>query len=131
MQLHRSERDKVIGGVCGGLAESLSIETVYIRLAFLLFAIYAGNGLLVYLILWIVLPRMEAGDNDVRYHRLYRPRTDRMIGGVCSGIANAVHTDASIVRLIFIAMTVLGGGGIVVYLLLWLVIPLEPEGFEL
>ena len=125
MQLHRSERDKVFGGVCGGLAESLSIETIYIRLAFLILTFYAGNGLLVYLILWIVLPKMEAGD-DTRFLRLYRPRRDRMLGGVCSGIAKAVQTDPSIIRLVFIGLTLLVGGGVVVYLLLWLIIPLEP-----
>lgn len=126
MQLHRSERDKVFGGVCGGLAESLSIESFYIRLAFFIFALYAGNGLLVYIILWLVLPQMEAGNTETRYNRLYRPRYNSMIGGVCSGIAQAVGTDVSIVRLVFVGLTLLGGGGIVIYLLLWLVIPLEP-----
>ena len=68
---------------------------------------------------------MEAGD-DTRFLRLYRPRRDRMLGGVCSGIAKAVQTDPSIIRLVFIGLTLLVGGGVVVYLLLWLIIPLEP-----
>lgn len=130
MQLHRSTRDKVLGGVCGGLAESLSIESVYVRLAFLVFMLYAGNGLLVYLILWIILPKMEAGEAEQRLYKLYRSRTDKMLGGVCGGLSQAVQTDASIIRLIFIGLTLLVGGGIIIYLLLWLTIPPEPNEGE-
>ncbi len=126
MQLHRSVNDRVLGGVCGGLAESLSVETIYIRLAFLVLVLYAGNGLLVYLLLWMILPKMESGDPDERRYRFFRSRTDNMVGGVCGGLSQALNTDVSIIRLIFIGLTIFAGGGIVVYLLLWLITPLEP-----
>jgi len=118
-------RDKVIGGVCAGLAESLSIEAIYLRLAFLLFAIYAGNGFLVYLILWIVLPVMDLGTEADPVRRLVRSAHDRMIGGVCGGLAAVMNVDITVVRLIFVALTLLGGGGILIYILLWLVMPSE------
>lgn len=123
MKLHRSTHDKVIGGVCAGLAESLSVEAIYIRLAFLLFAIYAGNGLLVYLILWLVLPVIDVGPGSVPERKLYRSNQNKMLGGVAGGIAEAMDADPTIVRLAFVGLTFVGGGGILIYLLLWIVMP--------
>lgn len=58
--------------------------------------------------------------------RLYRSRTDRMIGGVCGGIAEAAGWDAALVRLTFVVLTILGGGiGIPIYIAAWI---LAPEG---
>jgi len=57
--------------------------------------------------------------------RLFRSRTERMLGGVCGGLADFLNLDPTIVRLIFIAATLIGGPGIVVYLILWLITPLE------
>jgi len=58
--------------------------------------------------------------------RLYRSKTDTMIGGVCSGLAKYLNIDPTIVRLVFVLMLLLGGHGLLVYLILWLVIPQEP-----
>lgn len=58
--------------------------------------------------------------------RLYRSKTDTMIGGVCAGLAKYLNIDPTIVRLIFVLMLLLGGHGLLVYLILWLVIPQEP-----
>jgi len=126
MQLHRSMHDRAIGGVCAGLAESLSVEAIYLRLAFLFFALYAGNGLLVYLILWIVLPVMEISPQEVPVRRLYRSRENKMLGGVCGGLAQVMNVDPAIIRLAFVGLTFLVGGGVLIYLLLWLVMPEEP-----
>lgn len=54
--LYRSESDKVIGGVCGGLAETFGLDSTIIRLIFLIAFIFGGTGLLLYLILWVVIP---------------------------------------------------------------------------
>ncbi len=54
--LHRSNTDKVIGGVSGGLSNYLDIDTVLIRIAFVLLALFGGGGVLIYIILWIVMP---------------------------------------------------------------------------
>lgn len=58
--------------------------------------------------------------------RLYRSKTDTMIGGVCAGLANYLNIDPTIVRLVFVLMLLLGGHGLLIYLILWLVVPLEP-----
>jgi phage shock protein C len=56
-QLTRSETDKMIAGVCGGIATYLDIDSVFIRLAFALLALASGIGVAIYLIMWIVMPR--------------------------------------------------------------------------
>jgi len=58
--------------------------------------------------------------------RLYRSRTDTMIGGVCSGLAKYFSLDPTVVRLAFVLLFLLAGHGLLVYLILWLVVPLEP-----
>jgi len=58
--------------------------------------------------------------------RLYRSRTDVMIGGVCSGIAKYFEVDPTAVRLAFVLLLFAGGGGLWIYLVLWIIMPLEP-----
>ena len=55
-RLMRSGTDKKIAGVCAGLAEYFDLDPTIVRVVWLLAVFFAGTGLLVYLILWIVLP---------------------------------------------------------------------------
>lgn len=55
-RLSRSVTDKVIGGVCGGLGEYFGIDVVLTRIVFVLLALFGGGGVLIYIILWIVMP---------------------------------------------------------------------------
>ena len=55
-KLYRSETDKMIGGVCGGIAEYFGIDSTIVRLLFALIVISAGTGLVLYIILWIIVP---------------------------------------------------------------------------
>jgi phage shock protein C len=57
--------------------------------------------------------------------RLQRSRTDTMIAGVASGVAQYLGVDPVVVRLLFVLLT-LSGPGLLIYLLLWLVMPREP-----
>lgn len=57
-RLTRSERDKRLGGVCGGLGEYFGIDPILIRIGFVVAGLM-GWGLLVYVVLWIVLPKGE------------------------------------------------------------------------
>lgn len=59
--------------------------------------------------------------------RLRRSRGDRMVAGVCGGIAEYFAIDPIIVRLGFVALTILGGSGIGIYLIAWLVMPDETQ----
>ena len=55
--------------------------------------------------------------------RMYRNPDDRIIGGVCSGLAAYWHMDPSIVRVVFVLLTIFGLAGILIYLILWIVLP--------
>lgn len=61
MTLTRSDDDKWIAGVCGGLAQAFGIESQWIRLGFALFAIFGGASVAIYIVLWIVMPRPGGG----------------------------------------------------------------------
>ena len=56
-KLYRSETDKMIAGVCGGLAKFFSVDATLVRLVFLLLLFLGGSGFVLYLILWIIVPR--------------------------------------------------------------------------
>lgn len=58
--------------------------------------------------------------------RIYRLRNDRKIAGVCSGIAEYLDIDPTIVRMIWLAAVLLGGCGIVAYIIAMIVIPQQP-----
>ena len=59
-------------------------------------------------------------------HRLYRSTNDKMIAGVCGGLADFFGLDPSLVRLVLVIMGLLGGHGILVYLILWIILPVQP-----
>ena len=55
-RLYRSKQDKVIAGVCGGIAEYLVVDPVWIRLAAVLLIFFNGTGVVLYIIAWILMP---------------------------------------------------------------------------
>jgi phage shock protein C len=58
--------------------------------------------------------------------KLYRSRIDKRIAGVCGGLAKYFGVDSTWIRLVFILFLLVGGSAILVYLLMWLIVPLEP-----
>lgn len=61
-RLTRSRKDRIIFGVCGGLAEYFGVDAVIIRLAFVIFTILEWPGILLYIILAIIVPEAEKED---------------------------------------------------------------------
>lgn len=59
--------------------------------------------------------------------RVFRSRSDKKIAGVCGGLAKYFDIDPVIVRLCWILFILLGGAGIILYIIAWIVMPLEPE----
>lgn len=59
--------------------------------------------------------------------RLFRSRTNVMLGGVCGGLAKYLNVDPTIVRLVFVLLFFIGGGGFWIYLVLWFITPVEPS----
>ena len=66
-----------------------------------------------------------ASEPAAALNRLRRSRSDKWLGGVCAGIAQASGIDAWIWRLLFVLLFMFGGTGVVIYLLLWIFVPLE------
>ena len=80
-RLYRAENDKVLGGVCAGVANYLRIDPAVVRIIFALIAFGGfGFGFLLYIILWIVLPSKPLQTNVRK--RLYRDPDNKMVGGV-------------------------------------------------
>lgn len=57
--------------------------------------------------------------------KLYRSRTSRQLAGVCGGLGEYFGIDPTLVRVVFVIMALLGGPGILLYIILWLVMPEE------
>jgi phage shock protein C len=58
--------------------------------------------------------------------KLYRSRSNRQLAGVCGGVAKYFNIDPTLVRVLFVAFAVLGGPGLLAYILLWIIVPEEP-----
>ena len=58
--------------------------------------------------------------------KLYRSRFNRYIAGVCGGIGEYFEIDAMVVRMLFLFALMIGGSAILVYLVMWVVVPEEP-----
>ncbi len=59
--------------------------------------------------------------------RLYRSRKDEVIGGVCGGIAEYFGVDSVLIRLLAVFAVLFGGGGLMAYIIMWIIIPEEPR----
>jgi len=55
-RLRRSIGDRMIGGVCGGIAQATGLASWLVRLVFALMALFAGTGFLLYILMWILVP---------------------------------------------------------------------------
>ncbi len=59
--------------------------------------------------------------------KLYRSSKERMIGGVCGGLGEYFAVDPTLIRLLFVAALLLGGHGLLIYLILLILVPAEPD----
>jgi phage shock protein C len=55
--------------------------------------------------------------------KLYRSRTERMVAGVCGGLAEYFSVDTTVIRVLFLVLTLFGGSGLVVYVVMWILVP--------
>lgn len=124
-RLYRSEKEKMIAGVCGGIAEYFKIDPVIVRLIAVALIFVNGIGILAYLIGWIVIP-LKDGESMARGKKLYRSREDKMVSGVCGGLAKYFEVDSTLVRLLMVLL-VLTGVGLIGYLIAWIVVPFDPK----
>jgi phage shock protein C len=58
--------------------------------------------------------------------KLYRSKSNRQVAGVCGGLAEHFNIDATLIRVLFVVLAVLGGSGLLLYVAMWIIIPKEP-----
>jgi len=74
---------------------------------------------------------MEQTSKTTGMKRLYRSKTQRMLGGVCGGIGKHLEVDPTVIRLIWAVLTLLSVGiGIIAYIIAWVIIPEEGSSDE-
>lgn len=100
-KLSRNLSDKVIGGVCSGIASHFKIDPAIVRLI-MVFGFFAwGSTLILYILLWIVLPAVYDTKALQLKRRWYRTDEGKMLGGVCAGLSYPLHIQTKFLRLIF------------------------------
>lgn len=123
-KLFRDERRRILGGVCAGVAHYFNIDPIWIRLVFVvLFLGSYGTLALIYIVMWIVVPPNYNLSEDKKVRKMYRNPEGKVISGVSSGVATYFGIDVAIVRLLFVVFAVFGGAGLLVYIILWIVLP--------
>ncbi len=143
-RLYRNENDKVLGGVCSGLANYFNIDVVIARIIFVVL-LFSGIGFLTYIIMWIAVPSKASAEIGGTRKKLFRDPDEKMIAGVCSGIGNYFGINPWIPRALFLLpfLSFLSRWGhwggfwdfgdvirftfsptsLIVYIILWIVIP--------
>jgi phage shock protein PspC (stress-responsive transcriptional regulator) len=147
-RLYRDEQNKVLGGVCAGIANYLNLDPILVRVLWLLLF---GISFVAYLLLWIAVPSSSEKEVGGIRKRLFRDIDHKVIGGVCAGLSKYFGIKVLIVRLLFIipsvvttfnwdhfhlfqfwdfedfpnfiGLTFFGPGAIFIYIVLWLVLP--------
>lgn len=140
----RDENNKLIGGVCAGLANYFGIDKLVVRILFILFTLGFGFGFIVYLILWVAIPSSASAKIGSYRKRLFRDPENKLIGGVCGGLASYFGIHVWIPRLLFIIPFLsfvsnwnhwgafnfpnfinlsFSPGAVLIYIILWLIIP--------
>ncbi len=114
-KLYRDSSNRIIAGVCSGIAEYFKIDPIIVRI---IFFISAPLQLIIYTILWIGLPSKDFDPNLRK--KLYRDKENGVIGGVAKGLSNYLKIDVNIIRVVFVVSLITGGAGLLFYLLLWI-----------
>jgi phage shock protein PspC (stress-responsive transcriptional regulator) len=129
-RLYRDERRKILGGVLSGIAHYFSIDSLWTRLLFivLFFGVWFFPSTpvllaIAYIVLWIIVPGTYELEDEKKVKKMFRNPDDKVLGGVASGVAAYFGIDIIIVRLLFVVLTFFGGTGLILYIILWIILP--------
>ncbi|RYZ16139.1 MAG: PspC domain-containing protein, partial [Chitinophagaceae bacterium] len=100
-RLYRSVNDRLIGGVCSGLANYFDLDPTIVRVIFLVLAFGGGFSFFAYILLWIFVPKRVLVPSAAK--RFFRNPDERILGGVAGGVAAYFKWDVWTVRLVFLA----------------------------
>jgi phage shock protein PspC (stress-responsive transcriptional regulator) len=101
-RLYRDENRKLLGGVCAGLANYFNIDKLVVRIIFILFTFGFGFGFIIYLILWVAIPSTASTTIGSVRKKLFRDPENKLIAGVCGGLAAYFGVNVWIPRLLFL-----------------------------
>lgn len=129
-RLYRDKKRKLVGGVASGIAHYFSIDPVWVRLLFivLLFDVFISFSVspiafIIYIVLWIAVPGSDELEEDKSLKKLYRNPDEKVIGGVANGLATYLDLDVTVIRVLFVLSIFLGGSGLLLYIVLWIILP--------
>jgi phage shock protein PspC (stress-responsive transcriptional regulator) len=143
-RLYRDENNKVLGGVCGGLARYFRTDPVIVRVVFAVVSLAFGTGILAYIILWIAVPSSASTEIGASRKKLFRSPDEKIIAGVGGGLGNYFGINPWIPRVLFLLPFLsfvfrwrnfgfgdfpdfinfsFSPGALIVYIILWLVLP--------
>lgn len=66
----------------------------------------------------------------MQHKTLYRSATDSVFGGVSGGLGKYFNVDPILFRILFVLLAVFGGGGLIIYIILWIVMPVQPFNYR-
>ena len=113
-KLYRDSSNRIIAGICSGIAEYFKIDPIIVRV---IFFIAVPLNLILYIIFWIGIPSKDFDPNLRKI--LFRDKENGIFGGVSKGLSNYLKIDVNIIRVFFVVSLFFGGAGLMFYLLLW------------
>ncbi len=129
-RLYRDNNRKLLAGVISGIAFYFNTDPLWIRLLYvsLFFGVsilpsVAGFLFLAYIVMWIVIPASDELKEKKKIKKMYRDPDAKVLGGVASGIAAYFGVDVVIIRILFFASIFVAGTGLVLYIILWIILP--------
>lgn len=143
-RFYRDENQKVVAGVCSGIANYFNIDPLVVRILFVIFAFGFGFGFITYLVLWVAVPSTASAVIGSTKKRLYRDPENKLIAGVCSGLSQYFGVNVWIPRVLFLIPFIsivfrwhswgafdfpnflsfsFSPGTLLVYIILWLIFP--------
>ena len=123
-RLFRDNKRKLLGGVCAGIAHYFKIDPLWVRLfSIILFVGSYGVLLVIYGVMWAVLPEKDDVEENYKIKKMFRNPDDKVIAGVSSGIAEYFGVEATVIRLLFVVFAFVWGTSVLAYIILWIVLP--------
>jgi phage shock protein PspC (stress-responsive transcriptional regulator) len=129
-KLYRDNNRKLLAGVLSGIAYYFNIDPLWMRLLYVLlfFGVsilpsIAGFLFIAYIVMWIVVPASDELKEEKKIKKMYRDPDGKVLGGVASGIAAYFGVDVVIIRLLFFASIFIAGTGLILYIILWIILP--------
>lgn len=149
-RLFRDMAHRKIAGVAAGLAQYFAVNPLWVRLGFVAVFLFkpflrightfdfdnpvnlSGFAVLLYVILWVLLPKrydapnpddIAPGHGPLAGRRLFRDTDTAKIGGVAAGLAHYFNLDVTLVRVVLLAGLFAGGFTFILYIILWIVAP--------